>query len=64
MGSLLREAAAQGEINENHYIYTYSMKVEMNFDNEGMILIALLSGGDYDPGALTSFGIEITSEAA
>lgn len=41
-----------------------SVKEEHGLDSEGMILIALMSGGDYVPGGLLGCGAKIAHEAA
>ena len=41
-----------------------STKEEKGLDSEGMILIALMSGGDYIPAGIPSCGIKIACEAA
>ena len=41
-----------------------SIKEEKGFDSEGMILIALMSGGDYIPAGIAGCGIKIAYEAA
>lgn len=58
--------AARGSKKPTHVnVYkAESTKEEKGIDSEGMILIALMSGGDYIPGGIPNCGIKTACEAA
>src|SRR3569833_119840 len=65
---MLRDAATNGSSSKALTLVFVNNSLELcggaSLDRDGMVLVALLSGGDYSPGGIPGFGVKVACEAA
>ncbi|KAH6897439.1 hypothetical protein B0T10DRAFT_602757 [Thelonectria olida] len=59
----LRNWSAEGKGSSPTHVSLYETK-ELGLDREGMVLVALMSGGDYLPAGIPGCGVKVACEAA